>query len=47
MKKHHKHHIAFFGGGTGMGTLIGIGTTLNTLLAQASQACTQLIESIF
>ena len=47
MKKHHKHHLVFLGGGTGLGTLIGIGTTLNTLLLQASDACTELINSIF
>ncbi len=47
MKKHHKHHIMFLGGGTGVGTIIGIGITLNTLLSQASKACTELINSIF
>ena len=47
MNKHHKRHIAFLSGGTGLGVLIGIGTTLNTLLLQASKACTELINSIF
>jgi len=47
MKKHHKKHAIFFGGGTGLGVIVGIGTTLNTLLSQASEVCTELINSIF
>jgi len=46
MQKHHKKHVLFFGGGTGIGAIVGVGTTFNVLLSQASEACTELIDKL-
>lgn len=46
MKRHQKHHIICASGGGIGGIGIGVLITLNGLLSQAFEACTEMINNI-